>query len=387
MNKRLTTLILITLVLVVFAVVAVKQEDASVSNTQAGKALFPGLKQKVNDVAVIEARRGDQSVTVELKDNRWQVRDKDGYYANLVKVKQTILGLADMSLVEAKTKKKDNYKKLEVEEPASDKDKSTLVTLKDAQNKVLASVILGKVNSSFSHPESSTMYVRKAKDDQVWLVKGELHATSLAQDWLDDELINIAANRVQRVSVTPAQGKPFTVQKADQKAQHFVLADMPKGKAMKSESVADAMARVINGLRLLDVQKAADFDPAKDKPDKGQAVKAEFQTFDGLIITTALHKQGNHTYLTLAARFDAAVRPAPAAETDAKTDKADADKADVKKPASPQVNTPQLKAIAAVQQEAADLNERLKGWVFQVADSKVSALNKTAADLLKADKH
>ena len=71
MNRNLTTFILITLVLVVFAVVAVKQEDASVSNAQAGKALFPGLKQKVNDVAEIDTKRGKDTATVQLKDNRW----------------------------------------------------------------------------------------------------------------------------------------------------------------------------------------------------------------------------------------------------------------------------------------------------------------------------
>ena len=393
MNRNLTTFILITLVLVVFAVVAVKQEDASVSNAQAGKALFPGLKQKVNDVAEIDTKRGKDTATVQLKDNRWVVKDKEGYYANLDKVKRTILGVANMKLVEAKTKKKANYEKLQVEDPVDDMAKSTLVTLKDDQNKVLAAVILGKVKSDFSHPDDSSMYVRKDKDPQAWQVTGELHATASATDWLDDQLLNIQPSRVQRVIVTPAQGKPYTVQKqATQKAnqaQHYVLADIPKGRSMKSDSVADGMARVISGLRLLDVQKAASFDPSKDMDDKKQAKKAEFQTIDGLVIDADLHKQYNNTYMILTASFNPALRPAPADDAqdkkaDAKTDAAK--KPEAGKPASPHPQAPKLEEIAAVQQEVAELNERLKGWVFRVADSKVSPLNKSVADLLMDDK-
>jgi len=394
MNRKLTTLIIITLVLVVFAVVAVKQENASVSNSEAGKALFAGFKDKINDVAVIEAKHGKQTVTVELKDNHWEVKEKDGYDANLGKVKRTILGIADMNLVEPKTRKKANYDKLQVEDPADDKSKSTLVTLKDDKNRVLASVILGKVKSSFSHPESSSMYVRKANDPQAWQVTGELHADATANDWLDDSLLNIQPSRVQRIIVTPAQGRPYTVEKAEQKGdhpgqQHYVLADLPRGKVMKSASVADGMARVVSGLRLLDVQKAASFDPGKDMDDKKQAKKAVFQTIDGMVIDAELHKQYNNTYMILSASFDPALRPAPADDSldknaddkkSAKTGTADK-KPDTAKPAATQ--TPKLEELAAVQQQVSELNDRLKGWVFRVADSKVSALNKSAADLLQ----
>jgi hypothetical protein len=190
--------------------------------------------------------------------------------------------------------------------------------------------------------------------------------------------------------VTPSQGKPFTVEKANQQAKHYVLANIPKGKSMKSESVADAMARMVNGLRLLDVQKAENFDAAKDSKgskDKAHAVKAEFQTFDGLIITADIHNQDKHAYVTLAARFDPSVRPAPPA---AAKDKKDGDKkADAKTAVktiakkTPDPHAKPLKDASEVQEEAAKLSERLQGWVFRIADSKVSALNKTAADLLK----
>ena len=374
------TFIAVALALAVFAAIALRQESVTVSNQDAGNKIFPGLISKVNDVALISVQKDAQTLTIKRNDNQWQVVDKDGYPANITKVKQTILGIADFETVEAKTKKPENYKQLDVD------DKASVVTLQDAANQTLASLILGKViDGGFSANSKAKMYVRKKDDAQVWLVKGELHAEPVATDWLADDIMNIDAERVQRVSIQSADNKSYSITKNLAEDKHFALTEIPKGKQLKSETSADELARALQGLRLADVQKAGkvEFNPEKTS-------HAEYQTFDGLVVSADITENENKKYVKLSARFDPAVRKEPAAEvkTDAAKDNAVATSTTAAnphdKPASPDAPPAKpLKEISAVQQEAAELNEKLSPWVFTLPQNKTLLMQKAEADLLK----
>lgn len=377
MSKNQMTFVAVALALAVFAAIALRQESATVTNQQAGARIFPGLMNKVNDVAQILVQKGEQSITIKRDNNQWQVTNKDGYPANITKVKQTILGIADFETVEAKTKKAENYKQLEVD------DSSSLVTLQDAQGQTLAALILGKViDNGFSAATKAKMYVRKNGDDQVWLVKGELHADPVVTDWLAEDIMNIDPARIQQVSIQQADKKSYSIKKQKAEDKHFTLGEIPKGKQMKSESAADDIAKALQSLRLSDVQKAGKVEFATDK-----TTHTEYQSFDGLIVTADIVSQDKDSYVKFTARFDASLRadagPAGTAEgknsTDSKTEAASENK-----PANPHAVTPApLTDAATVQQQVAEMNERLSPWVFKLPQHKVDLMKKPMADLLK----
>ena len=62
---------------------------------------------------------------------RGAVEEKGGYPADVAKVQQALLGLADLTFVEPKTRKPDLYPRLEVEDADKPGTKSTLVTVTD----------------------------------------------------------------------------------------------------------------------------------------------------------------------------------------------------------------------------------------------------------------
>lgn len=375
-NKNYVVFILVTLVLVMFAVFALKQETKTVTSQQAGKKLFPGLQQQVNDVTRIITRKGDKTVTIAQQDGQWQVVEKDNYPASLSRVKQTILAVADLGLFEEKTRKAENYKKLQVEDATEAGATSTLVTLEDKEQKSLASVIAGKQRPGGGQPSmpQSRQYVRKAGDEQVWLVQGELKAEPEASDWLDTDLVNVASKRISRITFTHPTGKPFSVYKAAASDANFAVADMPKGKKLKSGAGASKLANALQNLKLTDVSKAAAIEFANDK-----STLTSYQTFDGMIISASTFTKDDTTWLKLSARFDASLRAVDS------TDKPDADKsaAPEMKDSTTPPNVTGIPDITTVQQEVSTLNAKLEPWVFQVSDASIELMTGKLADLIE----
>ena len=74
----------------------------------------------------------------------WFVAEKGNYPAAAGKVRQIVLGMADLALVEPKTRP--IHPRLEVDDPG--KGKSTLVTLKDKAGTPLAELIIGNATTA-----------------------------------------------------------------------------------------------------------------------------------------------------------------------------------------------------------------------------------------------
>ena len=393
MNKKHIGIFLgVTVVVLVAAVVAVNKEQSAVVNKQAGAYLFPGLEGKINDVAKIEVVKGSDHVTIQHGDNDWQIVEKDNYPADLSKIKEVVMKIAAFTTVEPKTKKPDNYGKLNVEDPTGENAKSVQVTLKDKAGKDMASVIVGRMESGgFTSVGQDKTYVRKAKDDQVWLVNGGLVVNETPSNWVTEEILNIDSSRVKKVAIThkgdKTATKGVTIEKDKPGNGDFVLADLPKGKEPKSQAELAQVARSMERLRMLDVQKADGFDFPDDK-----TIITELQTFDGLVITASTLKQAGNYQTKFTARFDPALRPAepaptPAAATDANK-KDEAKNATDKKDAAAQTDPhtpkpPALKEAALVKQEADQLNQQLSPWVFTLNKSKAKNLVEDLDDLLK----
>ncbi|WP_455205885.1 DUF4340 domain-containing protein [Kaarinaea lacus] len=305
--------------------------------------------------------------------------DKDNYPANGSKVKETIMKIAAFTTIEAKTQKEENYGKLNVEDPTQTDAKSVLVSLKDASDNELASVVVGRlITGSLTTGSQDKTYVRKNNDTQVWLAKGGLIVDEIATDWLSEELLDVPESRISKVSITHANGESVVVFKEKAGEGDFILQDVPKNKEPKSQSELARVARVLERLNLDDVQKAEGF----EFPEK--ATKTEIQTFDGLVVEAMTAKKGSEYLVKLGARFDDSIRPAteaakeePAEETKPEGETA-APAADPHAPSKPT-----LKDAALVQQEATEINDKLKDWIFHLPKAKGKLLTKPMDDLIK----
>lgn len=375
-KNNLIILIVVTVVISVAALVASNMKDTAVSNQQAGVYIFPQLGNNINKVQEVEISKGKNIINIQRKDAAWQVLQKDGYAANLSKVKETILKLAEFKTLQAKTKKPENFGKLNVEDPKAENAKSILTTLKDENGNIMASLVIGRqLSGSVTAVGGEKTYVRKMDDKQVWLASGGLLIDDLAIDWLDEEIMDIPEQRISMVKIMPVDGKPLTIVKNKPEDKEFTLLNTPKNKQLKSSSDLAQTARLLQGLRMKDVAKA-------DKVDMttNPITKTEVYTFDGLVVSAVNMSKDDKHYITLSARFDAATRYEPTAPAEP-TQTAEDKSASV--PAAPAAPAVPLKAITDVQAEATMLNDKVTPWVYTLSKSKGFHFIKSQNDLLQ----
>ena len=117
MQKRgLILLASATLALVVLAVVAIATSERGVSRAAPGERGFPGLATRLGDVSSVAIKRNALSLTFVRDGDNWLVAEKGNYRAAAGKVRQIVLAMADLLLVEPKTQQAEFYPRLDVED-------------------------------------------------------------------------------------------------------------------------------------------------------------------------------------------------------------------------------------------------------------------------------
>jgi len=341
MNKKsIAILVSITLVVIVAAFVAVNQQSQSVSNDPSNQYLFDELRKNINDVAQIDIVSGKDQLQIKLNNDDWQLKEKDNYTADIVKVKDTIFGIANMTKIEAKTKKAENYAKLGLEDPTLETATSKLVTFSNSKGEKIRAIIIGNTRAG-----SSAQYVRSPDDPQVWLVNPPLNVDLLANNWIDKNLMHISKDRIKTLTITQSDGTKLVISKESADSGDHAVKDFPVGKTLNARFEPRNIATVLENFSLEDIRK-------KDAIDFGSAtvVKAEYQTFNGLSINTELLEKEGLYYAKFALMSE---------------------------PSNDEKNT-------AVE-EAKTLNAKLSPWVYVITKAKFDLMTKKMTDLIKVE--
>lgn len=394
-------------ILVAFAIVAliaawyINSSNAPQTGVAAqAQPLLPELHDHVNDVNAITLTGAGGKVLTELKrgTDGWSIVEKSGYPADLAKVREFLIKLDQATLTEAKTSNPKLYAELGVDDVKDAKATGVLVTL-GGLSKPLA-IIIGNFNGA----GGGGTFVRRAGDAQSWLAGGNLTVAKSTADWEQRTVADIASTRLRSVTLTNPDGKTLKIYKDAQGDANFKVADVPKGREVASEFVANELGSVLAGLNADDVFAAKDM----AAPDK--AWKNEYAAFDGLVIDATGWEQGGKDYAQFAAHldetaanawvdaeqakakaeYDAAVEAAnKKVESEKSTTgaqaKANAKAAsDVAKPlAVSDAARDRSDRIAALNKEIASLNKTLSGWTFALPAYKFSDMTKTLDDMLK----
>lgn len=298
----------------------------------AGAALaFPGLAQRLQSAAKLEAVRHDGTLTVERRGETWVLPAKGGYPVRQEKVRELLTGLTELRLTEPRTSNPELLDRLGLEDPARAGATSTLLRVLDARGGVVAELVIGRrrVRTQGNVPESA--FVRRPNESQAWLAEGRIPVDSDPQLWLDRDIANLARERVRRVSITRSGEAPIVVTRSGDPDGRFSLAE-PAG-APAEETNLDEVGRAFEFLTFLDVRPEADI--------PGEALgEARFEFSDGLAVVVRPRKEGETIWVTLAAEGD---------------------------------------------DEAARLNARWRGWAYQVGQWKEKAFVPRLADLRPAE--
>jgi hypothetical protein len=302
MQKRgLIILAAATLALVVLAVVAIATGDRGISRAAPGERALPGLSAKLNDIAAVGIKRSALSLTFVRDGDNWLVAEKGNYPAAAGKVRQIVLAMTDLLLVEPKTQQAEFYPRLDVEDPGS--GKSTLVTLKDKSGATLAELIIGKRRFDRLGTGTDGVYVRKPGDSQSWLARGSLEFSDQLSSWLDRRIVDIPEKRIAKATLTQPDGTKLVISRAKPEDK-FTVEDAPADAKFKSETTTSEPAMALETLDLDDVKPAAEM-PIPDK----DVVAGSFTTFDGLTVDVRLLDKDNMHWVALSAVGSGATEP------------------------------------------------------------------------------
>jgi hypothetical protein len=289
---------------------------------------------------------------------------------------------------------------------------NVLLRIAGAGSQELA-VILGQNNS-----RGAGTFVRLQGEAQSWLVDRNLAAEKTASDWLQRDLMDIAANRITGVEVQPPEGGPVRIEANSGGEGDFRVANLPSGREPASAFVSDATAGFLAGLRIDDVRRAEGYAPAED----AQATTASFRTREGVLVAVKAHTQGAETWASVDVSLDEqaaaeriqgeqareamaheqALKAAQEAATadaakdaDAKTEgegdsapaEASATASAAELPEPPKaVSDPEAdraERLKAVQDEVARLQRATEGWVFKIPSFKADNLRRGMDAYLK----
>jgi hypothetical protein len=337
---RKTTFVL--LVAVTAAAVAgvvyqvVRPGDGAVA-ARGGETFLPELQRRANDAREVVLTRSSGTATLKQQGDRWIFVEKGDYPANGEQVRRVLVELAELRLVEAKTRKADLYPRLQVEDPTGKDARSTQMTVKDGQGAIIADVVIGRRRIDRLGGGRDSLYVRRKGAEQAWLAAGNVDITGENTRFLVRPLLDIKAERIAEVATIQPDGTRLVVGRAKSEDPMAVVG-LPAGKTVKEQDKVAKAASALAGIDLDDVRKRGE----ADIPDN--AAKAEIRTFDGLVVKVATHESNYRAW----ARF---------------TVETTADAAD------------------AVKKEAAALKARIEPYDFELLGYKTAPFTTKLADL------
>lgn len=262
-----------------------------VQSEAASETVVPGLETQLNAVTAVRVRGVDDQVLVTLVRDAdgWTVQER-GWPADVPKLREYLLKLAQARRVEEKTSNPALYDRLGVEPLDAPQAYGVLLELDGIEPPVR--LLIGR-----NVQRGSGNYVRFADQPQSWEASADLAVERNPANWLLRDLTDVPATRIERVEVQPSEGPAIRIERAPAGATgDFIVANLPKGREAVSEFIADATAGMLSGLRFDDLVDNAE-------PPASGLTQATFTTDDGLIVTSTSWVNDEKTY----ARFTAAV--------------------------------------------------------------------------------
>ncbi|MYC27821.1 MAG: DUF4340 domain-containing protein [Nitrospira sp. SB0662_bin_26] len=375
--KTLSTLVVIAAVLIIVAVFMAELQGPGVPTT--GQPVFPELKTVINDVTELSVATQSGTITLHRQEDIWRVKEKYDYPADLGTVRETLIGLAELTTLEPKTRKPELYEILGVQDVDAEGSLSTGITLKDATGNTVAAAVIGNDRAAQGKSGYKELFIRKVGDPRTWLVQGRLTVEKNPGKWLDEELTQIETKRVRRLIVTHPDKTRLVVEKARPTDLNYQVGNVPQGLEIESQFTVNNIVSTVTSLSLDDVK------PRSEVPFDGQpVVTAVFETFDGLQGIVQLFPKDENNYVTISAVFNADLvwKPEPERESEPQAgQQSDGDTQDKEADTNPE--QPKIKSEAEVKAEIEALNKRVGDWVYVIPKFRADTLLKKPQDLLK----
>jgi hypothetical protein len=260
------------------------------SSVAAGEPVLADLGDRQEEIALVTIVKGEETITIERTDAGWGIRERNGFPANADEVRETIVGLTRMQVLESKTSNPDLYELLNLGDPVAEGATSKLVQLRDAEGDTIAELVLGKIKYGVLGPGRNGVYVRIPGTAQTWLASGDIGAPLDVRGWAEKSVFDIAQADISSIGITHADGDMVVYEREDPESAEptFHLANLPEGATLKSDADIPFQVRSIGQLELWDVRTASD----DAMPEGATETTIDIATLDGLNVTVHMISDG-----------------------------------------------------------------------------------------------
>jgi hypothetical protein len=283
MNRKQFIVLLLALAVISTAGLTVlnrHKQSWTVREAKVGEKLLPNFRP--NAVAAIHIKAAAE-LNIENQNGAWRVRERGNYPANFEHIKNLLVRIKDIKIVQSEDIGPSQRPRVELGEPGTSPGGGTLIEFKDARGKVLDSLLVGKRHmraETSSDPYRMRglfdgCYVLSPKEpSNVLLISDELAGVSGEPGaWLNTEFCKI--ENVKSVSLTGADGVSLWTLSRDSESKPWMLADIRPGEVLNSTKAAQT-TEMLNFLGFVDlISNATPPENGWDKP-----IVLSVETFD-----------------------------------------------------------------------------------------------------------
>ena len=303
-KKNLIALVVVATLGVIAYLTSKNNDDQTSSKTGIGAEVVKKIDPTKITAITITDKNG--SVTLEQKDQQWNVLERDGFEAKFEDIQKLVSDSVTLKSLRQINASEKQYGRFELVDPSSSQDKSGLkLEFKGSDKKVLKTLLIGKKSSSNSGANAGSPF--GSSDNQRFvLADGIINVIEIdfssalndiaadASEWLNkDDFLKI--EKIKSVSVNhPDKANSWSLTR-EKDGDDMTLVDAKEGEKLDS-SKGNSAGRVF-GFANFDDVASKETDPKDIGMDK--AVSANIETFEGYTFAIKMSKSGEDHYMTV----------------------------------------------------------------------------------------
>lgn len=273
----------VTAVVVVAAGFSVAQRYQTATYVPEKEPIFPAMHDKVNEVSEILYQDKQVRILVARKDGKWVLAERHDYPVSDQIVRELVIGLAELKILEPKTKLPKLYARIQVDDLANEKSLAKHLVVKGKGGEVLIDALIGRRNFDTTGLTDEGRYVRRSGEAQSWLVAGRFEIPDAIKKWVGKEFMSVDAKRIDTARTVHPDGGALNVQREDKSGTRFKVLNVPQGREVEYQIDVDNISDGLDKIEFEDVAKAGEVEFPKE-----QTIRTTYRTYEGLIVEAEL---------------------------------------------------------------------------------------------------
>jgi hypothetical protein len=286
-KNQILFLLALAIVLGVAGIYFQISRSAGWNDTKTDRRIFRNLP--INDIAKIQIRSTAATVTLEKKQNKWGVAERNDYPADFDKTRELTRTLWQLKAVRDMEIGPSQFGRLKIAVPGQGSDSGIEVDLKGENEASIASLILGKMmeqGEDATRGVAGRFIYNSATKDRVYLV-GETFANIdpiNVGSWLDKTFI--APGELREIEQSPWSNNQGWRIVRDTPKGDWKLQDAQNGETLEKQ-FAQAVANFTPSF--VDVRPAS---VSTNETGLNEPFRVQLKTFDGFKYDLAIGKPG-----------------------------------------------------------------------------------------------